>query len=124
MTSTLTLKDVVNMLADALMERMGERDESLVSQRDPRGLMGRRHAEMVKRRRAEKKGGAYIVGRDYLLTPAALREELERLAGEPERAAPAAPPRPPRKASRSAEHDELARLKRELEADMRAASRR
>jgi hypothetical protein len=124
----LTLKALIRELAEAIAECIAERDESLVSQRDRRGLGGRVHIEAVRRRRAEKKDGAYIRGRDYLLTPAALREELERYASragnDNDHAAAERRARPPKKtksAAAAAERDELTQLKRELEADMRAA---
>lgn len=114
------LELLVDALADRIAERIAARDESLIDQRDARGLLGRRHIDAVKRRRAEKRGDAWIRGRDYLMTPAAVREELELAsgtAGEPE-APPAAPPKQAKAPSRSSE---LASLKREMEADMRAA---
>lgn len=44
-------------------------------------LGARRHREAVKRRVASGEGGAAIVGRRFLLSPEALREELGRLGG-------------------------------------------
>jgi hypothetical protein len=120
------LELLVDALADRIADRIAARDESLIDQNDARGLLGRRHIDAVKRRRAEKRGDAWVRGRDYLMTPAAVREELERLstfAHADSDAAPAVTPAPKRSkaASRSSE---LANLKREIEADMRAASRR
>lgn len=116
---------VAERFVDRLAERFAERDDSLIDQRDPRGLLGRRHIEAVRRRRAEGAGGAYIKGRDFLLTPQAAREELGRLSsGE----CPAPTPRSPRgklkPGQRSAEQSRRERLKRELESEMRSARRR
>jgi hypothetical protein len=41
-------------------------------------LTARRHCAAVRRRRAEGKSDAFISGRQYLLTPEAYREELNR----------------------------------------------
>lgn len=76
--ASLSLADFLDALADRVADRIAERDESLVDQRDRRGLMGRRHIEAVKRRMSAGEPGAYVRGRDYLLTPAAVRDELER----------------------------------------------
>ena len=123
---TVDIDGILDAIADRIADRIAERDASLVSQRDPRGLGGRRHIEVVRRRIAEKAGGAYKKGRDYLLTPVAVREELERFgtdAGNDNVGGPRRPRKTTAKAGVAAEHDELMRLKRELEADMRAARR-
>lgn len=121
------LDELFDALADRIADRLASRDPSLIDQRDRRGLLGRRHIDAVRRRIAEKAGDAYVRGRDYLLTPAAVRDELERLSkpGLVSRA-----PEPPLKArkpskatAKAAESAELAKLKRELEAEMSAARR-
>lgn len=131
MLGKLTLDTFIRELAEAIVECMAERDASLVSQRDRRGLGGRRHIDAVKRRVAEqtRNGGerdAFIRDRDFLLTPAAVRDELARgtaMAARNDNAEPGRPRTAKAKAqsAAAAERDELARLKRELEADMRSA---
>lgn len=116
---------VAERFVDRLAERFAERDDSLIDQRDPRGLLGRRHIEAVRRRRADGAGGAYIKGRDFLLTPQAAREELERLSsGECPAPTPRSSPAKTRKANaRSPEQARRERLRLELESEMRLARR-
>jgi hypothetical protein len=129
MLGGLTLDTFIRELAEAIVECMAARDASLVSQRDRRGLIGRRHIDAVKRRIEEqsRSGGerdAFIRGRDFLLTPAAVRDELARGSAPAARNDNAGRPRIAKAKTKSpaaVERDELARLKRELEADMRAA---
>jgi hypothetical protein len=99
-----TLEALLDALAARLWEHMERRETGLISHLDKkRGLGPRRHREAVKRRIAERAGGAYVIGREYKLTPEALREELERFGprgaerdndGEP--LPQEAPPRPPK----------------------------
>jgi hypothetical protein len=117
----------VKVFAEAVADAVCARDPSLIDQRDPRGLGGRRHIEAVRRRMAERTGDAFQKGRDYLLTPAAVRDELERLS-RPGLVSRTSEPRPkarkPSKSSaKAAESAELAKLKRELESEMSAARR-
>jgi hypothetical protein len=128
-----SLEDLVRAIGAAVADCMEARDQALVSQRDPRGLRGRRHIEAVRRRVAEQtrsgaERDAFIRDRDYLLTPAAVRDELARetalaLAARNDNAGPERPrtAKAKAKSAAAAERDEMARLKRELEADMRAA---
>lgn len=100
-----TLEMLLDALAARLWEHMERRETGLISHLDKRrGLGPRRQREAVKRRIAEGAGGAYIIGREYKLTPEAVREELERFGprgaerdtdGEPlPREAPPRPPKP------------------------------
>lgn len=121
--------DLLDAIADRVAERIAERDHSLITQHDRRGLGRRRHIEAVRRRIAEGRAGAYIRGRDYLLTPAAVREELER--GGPRRAGDAEHPtaaaararRAAAAAATAAEAAELEALSRKLDAELAAVSR-
>lgn len=116
-----TVRMLIRAFAAEIAACLAEQDDGLIDQRDRRGLMGRRHIDAVRRRMAEKAGGAYKRGRDYLLTPAAVREELER-GSAPSHAAVSARPRKAKGARvNDARVAELEALKRELEADMRAA---
>lgn len=123
-----SLEDLVDAIADRLADRMAARDTAPIDQRDPRGLMGRRHIDAVRRRLSERAGGAYVKGRDYLLTPEAVREEFERLSrgGLVSRAPVEPAPRrkagkPSKVSAKQAEQADRARIKRELESDMRRA---
>jgi hypothetical protein len=127
----LTFEWFIGQLADALLDRMEARDEGLISQRDRRGLMGRRHIDAVKRRIADELAAgteprtAFQRGRDYLLTPAAAREELARLSGDRGRAPKTSPrrgaprPRSTEASKKRAESDEKAAVRRELETALR-----
>lgn len=119
-----SLDELFDALADRIADRLAARDPTLIDQRDPRGLLGRRHIEATRRRMAEKRGDAFHKGRDYLLTPSAVRDELERLS-RPGLVSRAPEPRPKARktSSKAAESAELTRLKREMEADMMAARR-
>jgi hypothetical protein len=126
-----SIEELFDMFADRVADRIAARDPSLVDQHDPRGLRGRRHIDAVRRRMADERKDptapktAFQKGREYLLTPAAVRDELERMS----RGALSAhvPPERPRKTSKAsakaAESAELATLKRELESEMVAARR-
>jgi hypothetical protein len=114
-----SLDGILDAIADRLAVRLAAHSQDLISQRDRRGLGPRRHREAVKRRRENGEGGAYINGRDYLLTPAALLEELERCAPQvpPDNDNQPSPGGGPRvKKARSAE---LEALKRETVAELR-----
>jgi hypothetical protein len=67
----------IDELATRVAEKIASRDNGRINQRHPQSLGRRRHPEAVKRRIRDKLGGAYHIGRDYELTPEALREELE-----------------------------------------------
>lgn len=127
MSLAFMFESLIDAIADRIADRIEARDASLIDQNDKRGFMGRRHIEIVRARMAEKKHGAFKNGRDYCLTPAALREEMERgtIGGE---AAPsvAVAPRPPARKGKSAaaaRRAELEQLKRELQSDMNNARR-
>jgi hypothetical protein len=122
-----TVRMLLRAFAAEVAACLAELDDGLIDQRDRRGLMGRRHIEAVRRRMKAKAGGAWKRGRDYLLTPAAVLEELERGNGEMSNDSGAAPARP-RKAKGARANDqraaELAQLKREVEAEMRGVRNR
>ena len=120
----VTLDDFIDAVADRLAERLAERDDSLIDQKDRRGLVGRRHIDAVRRRIAAKAGGAYIRGRDYLLTPAAVRDELARGSAPAGNDNAMPRPRVAKGKAGARSSDELAQLKRELEAEMRGARNR
>lgn len=122
----LTLDWFLDMLADRLAERMAARDDAPVDQRSPKGLRGRRHIEAVRRRVEAGLGGAWIRGRDFLLSPEAVREELARLTrgrghgGAAPAAATARVPKPPKpKSPKAARAAAAAEIKRDLETAMR-----
>lgn len=133
----VTLDWFIGQLAEALLEKMEARESGLVSQRDRRGLMGRRHIDAVRRRMADELAAgvevktAFHRGRDYLLTPSAVRDELARLSTRAPAAAPTAPARTGRRGSSRAaaaerkrsDRDEAASVRRELESEMRRAQR-
>lgn len=122
-----SLDDLVNVIAERVADCIAARDPALIDQRDARGLKGRRHIDAVRRRMSEKAGGAFCKGRDYLLTPTAVREELERLSRFAVAAHPDAPVERRKagpvkgKAPKASARDEMAKIKRELETDMRRA---
>lgn len=65
----------IEALADRIAARMQAGRERMVSQHESE-LGPRRHRDAVKRRLANGEGGAGRAGRNYLLTPEAVREEL------------------------------------------------
>jgi hypothetical protein len=73
----LTPEQLEQLIVIAVRKATG-REAGLIDQRhSPLGKVG--HGRAVRRRIAEQEDGAFRVGRDYLLTPEALREELARL---------------------------------------------
>lgn len=127
MIAGLTLDAVIDALADRIAERIAARDSDLIDQRSRKGLRGRLHIEAVRRRVAERTGDAFIRGKDYLMTPEAVRDELRRRAADA--GAPGAVTRVRdalrgKRSPKAAERAELDALKRELESDMRDAGRR
>jgi hypothetical protein len=130
----VTVQEFIFALADALAERLAERDESLIDQRDRRGLMGRRHIDAVRRRIAEGRKDSFIRKRDYLMTPAALRDELVRYAvsdngdgvagaGDADERSSVRLPRPSKNKSKAAERAERERVRQELAAEASKARR-
>lgn len=126
MVADLTLEVLLDALADRIAERMAKREAGLISQRDRRGLGKRRHINAVRRRIAERQGGAFKLGDDYMLTPEAVREELERFGpkglddGAPSPASPSPSPRRTRKSDRERA---LADLDRELDEHLTPTNR-
>lgn len=123
-----TLRDLLEAFADVVADKIAERDQSLISQHDRRGLGKRRHIEACKRRMREGTGDAWKRDRDYLMTPAAVRDELTRFgAREVERDEPStvrARAKTAATAGKSeAEAAELAALSRKLDAELAAAAR-
>jgi hypothetical protein len=116
--ASMSVEALVEVLADALAarieRRLSARAGGLISQHDRRGLRKRRHIEAVRRRMAEGTGGAYHIGDDYMLTPEAVREELEKYG--PKGVAESGPREPSARAKRaSAVSSEKAALDRELD---------
>jgi hypothetical protein len=111
---------ILDLLADRISRRMMAGRERMIHQRQSE-LGPRRHREAVKRRLANGEGGAGISadGRKYLLTPAAVLEELAR-APEPPAARKASPsgPRASEPAPVSRER-ELAAFERKLHQGLR-----
>lgn len=130
-----SLEDFIDVLASRVADCIASRDPSLIDQRNPEGLRGRRHIDAVRRRMAEERAlppnakTAFCKGGEYLMTRSAVREELARLsryamAEHPEAPAErrkAGPVGKGGKGPKARERDDLARLKRELETDMRRA---
>jgi hypothetical protein len=87
---------LLDQLLDELAERLAERVAARLRQGEP-GMVAqatsplgpRRHCSAVRRRLARGEPGASIVGRQHLLSAAALQEELERTSAV--RAEPKAP---------------------------------
>jgi hypothetical protein len=69
------IEPYLDELADRIAERMHAARGRMVNQHDSE-LGPRRHRDAVKRRMANGEGGAGHAGRNYLLTRAAIREEL------------------------------------------------
>jgi hypothetical protein len=107
---------ILDLLADRISRRMMAGRERMIHQRQSE-LGPRRHREAVKRRLANGEGGAGISadGRKYLLTPAAVLEELAR-SPEPAAARPAPPASEPAPVSRERE---LAAFERKLHQGLR-----
>ena len=118
-----TLESILDAIADRLAERLERRDQTRINQRDPRGLGPRRHREVVKRRIREHQGGAYIRGRDYELTPEALREELEQFGPRGVDSGKLVPAAMRRCKATSTESAEVAALRRKLDAELGAPTR-
>jgi hypothetical protein len=120
-----SLEDFVKVFATAVADAVRASDPSLVNQNDPRGLRGRRHIEAVRRRMTEERNvspvakTAFKRGNEYLLTPVAAREELDRLSKPGLVSRSPEPPRKSAKAPKVSARDEMAKAKRELEAEMR-----
>ena len=112
----------IEALAERLAERLERRRGRMINQHDSE-LGARRHREAVKRRIANGEGGAGHSGRNYLLTPEAIREELAGRGGKATRSAAASPAgadkAPPSKAHKSRERD-LGEFERELLSGLRA----
>lgn len=103
------LEPLVEAIATRVVELLRDqssRTPSLVSQASS-PLGNRRHCLAVRRRIAQDLPGASVVGREYLLTPQALEDELARLA----RLVRAGLDRRPSPSPQALE-DELARLAR------------
>ncbi len=86
-TSHAALGSALETLIDAIADRVADRVFERIHQGHPgmvdqkaSPLGSRRHSNAVKRRLANHQSGAAHVGRRYLLTPKALKEEL---AGHP-----------------------------------------
>lgn len=84
------IEPYLEALADRIAERLTRSRDRMINQHDSE-LGPRRHREAVKRRIANSEGGAGHVGRNYLLTKEAIREEL---AGKGRRGGRGAPPAP------------------------------
>lgn len=69
------IEPYIDALADRIAERMNRGRDRMINQYDSE-LGSRRHRDAVKRRIANAEGGAGRVGRNYLLTKEAIREEL------------------------------------------------
>jgi hypothetical protein len=78
MTLEMMFEALATALAERVAQKIDEREEGRITQRSRKSLGKRRHPAAVRRRIREGQGGAYIIGRDFVLTPEALREELER----------------------------------------------
>lgn len=84
----------LDAIADKLAERLERRRDRMISQHDSE-LGPRRHREACKRRLDKGEGGAGHVGRNYLLTREAIREELAAgRGGKGGRGKPGAGPSP------------------------------
>jgi hypothetical protein len=74
----MTRSELRRLLVEAFRMATGN-DPGLIDQRSsPLGRL--RHCAAVRRRQKNNEGGAFIVGRRYLLTQEALTEELARLS--------------------------------------------
>lgn len=121
----------IDELAERVVEKIHARDNGRINQRHKLSLGKKRHPEAVRRRIREKQGGAYHIGRDYELTPEALREELERFgprgfesdddAATAESSA-AARPNPRKKKAAAPANAEAATLLEELDRELLEAS--
>src|SRR3954470_21284478 len=129
-----SLEDFIDVLASKVADCIASRDPSLIDQRNPEGLRGRRHIDAVRRRMADERAlppnakTAFCKGGEYLMTRSAVREELARLSRyamgehpEPPVERRKAPASKGGKSPKARERDDLARIKRELETDMRRA---
>jgi hypothetical protein len=78
------LDQLIEELSDRIAARLAERlragEPGWIQQAD--SPLGRRHCAVVRGRLARGEGGASIIGRRHLLSPAALGEEIERCSGE------------------------------------------
>lgn len=119
----------IDALADRLAERLEQRRGRMINQHESE-LGPRRHREAVKRRLDNGEGGAGLAGRNYLLTVAAVREELARKGGRGKGdAAPASPANdgaPPSSGGSAAKSRAraLAEYERDLMRDLRAVTER
>jgi hypothetical protein len=83
------IEPYLDALADRIAERMNAARGRMINQHDSE-LGPRRHRAAVKRRIANGEGGAGQSGRNYLLTPDAIREELAGGRGRGSAGAPVA----------------------------------
>lgn len=74
------LEPYLDAFADRVAERLEARRGRMVNQAESQ-LGRRKHRDAVTRRLANDEGGAGISGRNFLLTPQAIREELARGSG-------------------------------------------